>query len=65
MTPPAPHGPPTSVASSVSEIRLIVDTMSTAIASERARRISRDITGAPASGSVSFPSGFMELSPTP
>ena len=61
MTPPAPHGPPTRVARSVSAIRLIVEAMSTTNASERARWISRAMsgTGAPASGSVSFPSGFM------
>ena len=60
MTPPAPHGPPTSVASNVSAIRLIVEAMSTTNASARARWVSRAMsgTGVPASGSVSFPTGF-------
>ena len=56
MTPPAPHGPPTRAASTVSAIVLIADTMSTNKARERACCTSTEITGGEESGSVSLAS---------
>ena len=53
MTPPAPHGPPTSAASTVSAMSEMPEMMSTRKASERARWTSREIIVGCVSGSCS------------